>query len=181
MADSPPPSPMSLYQAQLLVEKAKLASSKARKNKKESTTSASKTTEKEAAAEENGVDEGFNKSDKENGDSSGDGIKYVLCFLYPIGISNVFCSWLKNPGDTTQLLVIIEERIRYRKAFGFKGGDVPGVTSGGSTMAQTSRDIGGTLFPHSTLPADKLGKAVSNRIRTCIISLTLLPYNADFK
>ena len=55
--------------------------------------------------------------------------------------------------------MIIEESIRYQKAFGFQGGDVSGVTSGGNTTAQTSRDIGEKLFPMSFLPPDKLGKA----------------------
>lgn len=77
-------------------------------------------------------------------------------------------SWLRNPEDTSRLLLIIEESIRYRKAFGFKGGDVPGVTSCGYTTAQISRDIGEKLFPHSSLPSDKIGKAIFNRVRSCV-------------
>ncbi|KAF8809354.1 hypothetical protein BYT27DRAFT_7337378 [Phlegmacium glaucopus] len=158
MADSPPPSPASILKAQLIVENAKLASSKAKKAKKASAILApTKTMAKKASSKSkktvnkermNGGQEEGQESDKENADSS-DGI-----------------NWLKNPDDTSRLILLIEESIRYHKAFGFKGGDVPGVTSGGYTTAQISRDIGDKLFPHSSLPSDKIGKAISNHIRT---------------
>ena len=51
MTDSPPPSPASIFRAQLIVEKAKLANAKAKKGKKNSTNPATtKVATKKAAA-----------------------------------------------------------------------------------------------------------------------------------
>lgn len=63
-----------------------------------------------------------------------------------------------------KLLTIIEGSVHYCRAFGFKGGDVPGVTSGGIKPAQLCCEIVKELFPTSVLPVEKLGTSVKNRI-----------------
>ncbi|GLB35609.1 hypothetical protein LshimejAT787_0211740 [Lyophyllum shimeji] len=78
-------------------------------------------------------------------------------------------SWAKNTALTDTLLTAIEESVRYRKAFGFKGGDMPGVTSGGMTVAQVCRELGRAILPKAAPPgnkqaADKLGNSVKNRV-----------------
>ncbi|KAF8077721.1 hypothetical protein FPV67DRAFT_1462788 [Lyophyllum atratum] len=78
-------------------------------------------------------------------------------------------SWAKNTALTDRLLTAIEESVRYRKAFGFKGGDMPGITSGGMTVAQVCRELGRAILPKAAPPgnkqaADKLGNGVKNRV-----------------
>lgn len=72
------------------------------------------------------------------------------------------------------MLTIIEGSVRYRRAFGFKGGDLPGVTSGGIKPAQLCREIAKELFPTSALPVDKLGTSVKNRIAAYVQFLQCL-------
>ena len=105
------------------------------------TTNKQKSRKAVAKNEPNEVD--VNMSDKENADSY-DGIKWVYPFYFSILLW--LCSWLINPANTSWLLVIIEESIHFCKAFRFQGGDVPGVTSGGYTTAQTSHKIGESFF-----------------------------------
>ena len=82
MVDSPPPSPVSLLKAQLLVEKAKLANSKAKKRKAATaaTTAPTKSTtaprSKKPKKEPHHDNPEGQYSDKENAEPS-DGIKYV--------------------------------------------------------------------------------------------------------
>ena len=66
---------------------------------------------------------------------------------------------------TDTLLTIIEDSIRFRKAFGFKGGDNPSVTSGGLSIIQTCCLIVPQLFPtHPEANKEKLAQAVKNRV-----------------
>lgn len=69
-----------------------------------------------------------------------------------------------------QLISSIEENIRYRQAFGFKGGDVSGVTSGGKSTIQMCREIAGVLFPEvdTKVVHEKLGESVKNRIHAYV-------------
>jgi len=158
MSASPPPSPTALFKAQLLVKKAALAQKAAKQAKKEQTTGKGVGRGKKAAAK---LDK--NDSDKENENESSDSIRSVQ-FLH-IRKSDYICnSWAKTPKDTSSLLTIIEDSVCYHQAFGFKGGDVAGVTSGGATTAQVCRSVGQELFPSSKLPAEKLGAAVKNRV-----------------
>jgi hypothetical protein len=50
------------------------------------------------------------------------------------------------------LLTIIEDNIHYRKVFGFKGGDVLTITTGGKSLIQICHDIATTLFLESMIP-----------------------------
>ncbi|KAG5633775.1 hypothetical protein H0H81_005356 [Sphagnurus paluster] len=157
MSQSPPPSPSTLIKAQLLVEKGKRAQVKSRKSRSSisATATAPKAMTKPAKVprKQKGKTSSTDiPADKENLDvgasDDSDGI-----------------AWAKNPGDTSRLIGIIEDSLRYRQAFGLKGGGTPGVTSGGLTTAQVCHDIGEELFPGSSLSAEKLGKAIGNRIQ----------------
>jgi hypothetical protein len=75
MTDSPPPSPGSIFKAQLIVEEARLANSKVKKGKKNSAILA---TAKPATKKAVGHEEG-QELDKENVDL--DGIKYILLYI----------------------------------------------------------------------------------------------------
>ncbi|KAG6896150.1 hypothetical protein C0992_009942 [Termitomyces sp. T32_za158] len=135
MSESPPGSPLTLLRAQLLVEKAK---NKGKGWKK----SASKTSKPAGQTEAEDVG-----SDKEN-EHDDNGI-----------------SWAKDHSLTDKLLTIIEDHVCYRQAFGFKGGDVSGVTSGGLSIAWICRNIGEELFPKYSGVVDKLGTSIKNRVR----------------
>lgn len=51
-----------------------------------------------------------------------------------------------NPKYIDDLLTILEGNLRYRQAFGFAGGDAPGITSGGKSNIQMCRGIALELF-----------------------------------
>jgi len=89
---------------------------------------------------------------------------------------NCVCRWadVRNYHLTDQLLSIIEDSTRYWQAFGFKGGDIPGVTSGGKSSIQMCCEIAGNLFPLSTVPCKKLGDSIKNRIYAYVIHSILL-------
>ncbi|KDR65372.1 hypothetical protein GALMADRAFT_217576 [Galerina marginata CBS 339.88] len=140
MPDSPPPSPSKILAAQLLLEKAKKAKTQA---KKPASKAASKPKSKAKAIP---INEPAEQAEKENPQDD-DAI-----------------SWHNFPKYTDKLISIIEENHRYRQAFGFKGDVDPGVTSGGLTIAQICRNIGQELFPDYTLPVNKLGASVKNRV-----------------
>jgi hypothetical protein len=71
------------------------------------------------------------------------------------------------------LITSIEENIRYRQAFGFKGGDVAGIMSGGKSTIQMCHEIVRVLFPEvdPKIIHDKLGGSVKNRIHAYIYPL----------
>ncbi len=89
---------------------------------------------------------------------------------------NPVCRWAdaRNYHLTDQLVSIIEDSTRYRQAFGFKGGNIPGVTSGGKSSIQMCCDIAGVLFPQSLIPHEKLGDSIKNRIYAYVIHSVLL-------
>ncbi|KAF5319423.1 hypothetical protein D9619_008797 [Psilocybe cf. subviscida] len=141
MSESPPPSPMKIMQAQLLLKKLSKA-------KKKTTKSAakSKPAPKEKEATENSDNEEGEGSDKENTEKSS-------------------ISWVKNPVFTSKLLSIIEESLQYRHAFGFKVPQDAKVSSTGQTATKTGNSLASALFPSSPMPIAKLRKAVVARIR----------------
>ncbi|KAF8170767.1 hypothetical protein BJ912DRAFT_996673 [Pholiota molesta] len=146
MSETLPPSPSTVYRAQLVLEQAKHAN---RKSKKASTSSNISSKPKKPVKKEDEKENKKGSEEEEKENPKGDGI-----------------NWVKNPNDTSRLLTVIEESCRYRQAFGFKGGDQPGITSGGKSLMQMARDVGEKMFPSSTLPSEKLGKAIANRVQT---------------
>jgi hypothetical protein len=77
---------------------------------------------------------------------------------------------------TDRLISSIKENIRYRQAFGFKGGDVAGMTSGGKSTIQMCREIAAILFPDvdAKIIHDKLGDSINNRIHAYVYPCVLV-------
>lgn len=137
---SPPPSQADILAAQLLLAKVK----------KKRKVGGRKTTRKES---EKPVTDPSPNSDQENESARQDEKEEDSI------------SWSKNPDYTDKLLTALEGSVRYRKAFGFAGGDLPGVTSGGLTNIQMCRDIAAELFPTSSADLNKLAHSIKNRIQ----------------
>ncbi|KAF8150986.1 hypothetical protein B0H34DRAFT_801884 [Crassisporium funariophilum] len=148
MSETLPPSPSTVFRAQLVLEQAKHANRKSKKAAASTSSNILSKPKKPAKKEDEKENKkGSEEEEKEN--PKGDGI-----------------NWVKNHDDTSKLLTIIEESCRYRQAFGFKGGDQPGITSGGKSLMQMAREVGEKMFPSSTLPSERLGKAIANRVQT---------------
>ncbi|KAH9172247.1 hypothetical protein EDB89DRAFT_2070050 [Lactarius sanguifluus] len=128
---SPPPSQADILAAQLLLAKVK----------KKCKVSGCKTTWKE---NEKPVTDPSPNSDQENESTRQDEKEEDSI------------SWSKNADYTDKLLTALEGSVCYRKAFGFAGGDLPGVTSGGLTNIQMCCDIAAKLFPTSSADLNKL-------------------------
>jgi hypothetical protein len=124
-------------------------------------------------------------SDKENeGKSSQDTEKKdVIWYVIDYGALNTtdnsfphgFIRWadVANFYLTDKLITSIEENIRYQQAFGFKRGDVAGITSGGKLMIQMCHEIMRVLFPEvdPKIIHNKLGNSVKNRIHAYVYPL----------